>query len=394
MKPHSSRAYGPNQTSVTRWPTTGSDEGSDRLYWTFAADALFAVRPCYVGQFLYTAINPAFETVFGISSEEIRERAVSDCVDSDDASALYEAFHACLAERTEVRVHHRLSLHGPRRNVETIVTPIFDPDTGSITVLIGSHRTLDERSSVVEPAPRAADVRMNVRLVNMQEDIQQRIASDLHDSTCQYLIAASLSLMRIRATLDEPAKAERLCDDIDASIDHALKELRAFAYLLHPQDPTMDGLKATIEQYACGFAARTSLKVTAEISPEADRLPYKKQRSLLRVIQEALTNVFRHAKATQVDVTLEATESHFRLRIRDDGRGMAGGHARCSARKASLGVGIPAMKVRLQQLGGTLEIQSTPARGSGTTVCAVFPHHLASKQRNQQRAMAVIRQTN
>lgn len=230
------------------------------------------------------------------------------------------------------------------------------------------------------------DARTSAKLISIQQDIQQRIASDLHDSTCQHLIAASLGVMRIRAALNDQAHAERLCDDIDASIDHALKEIRAFAYLLHPQNPTADGLKATIERYAAGFAARTSLKVVTEITPEVDQLSYRKQRSLLRIVQEALTNVFRHAKATRVAVAIDATESHFRLCVRDNGRGMAARHAEVGAGEASLGVGIPAMRARLHQLGGALEIRSTLARGSGTTLCAVFPHHLAGKHRSQRKA--------
>jgi signal transduction histidine kinase len=226
---------------------------------------------------------------------------------------------------------------------------------------------------------------MSAKLISIQQDIQQRIASDLHDSTCQHLIAASLGVMRVRAALGDQANAERLCDEIDASIDQALKEIRAFAYLLHPQNPTADGLKATIEQYARGFAARTSLKVVTEIAPEVDQLSYKKQRSLLRIVQEALTNVFRHAKATRVGVAIDVTESHFRLFVRDNGRGIAALHAEAGAGEASLGVGIPAMRARLHQLGGALEIRSTLARGSGTTLCAVFPHHLTGKQRGQRR---------
>ena len=231
----------------------------------------------------------------------------------------------------------------------------------------------------------------SAKLLSIQHNIQQRIASDLHDSTCQHLIAASLTVMRIRAALHNRDHAERLCNDLDASIDQALKEIRAFAYLLHPQNLTQEGLKATVENYARGFAARTSLKVTTEITPEVDRLAYNKQRSLLRIIQEALMNVFRHAKATEVGVAIKATGSEFRLRVRDNGRGMPGDRARCGTGEPSLGVGIPAMRVRLQQLGGTLVIRSPLARRSGTTLCAVIPRHLANKQRGQRKGLVVVK---
>ena len=150
--------------------------------------------------------------------------------------------------------------------------------------------------------------------------------------------------MRIRRSMDDPVGAERLCDEIDASIDEALREIRAFTYLLHPQDLTVDGLKATIEHYANGFAARTSLRVTSSIVPDVDRLPYEKQRSLLRVVQEALTNVFRHAKATEVSIVIEAIGSQFRLTISDNGRGLRADYTKHGAKAISIGVGIPAMR--------------------------------------------------
>lgn len=273
--------------------------------------------------------------------------------------------------------------------METTVAPICDAATGNIVRLIGSHRILSD-GSLEGAAEGIVDERMNVRLASIREHIQQRIASDLHDSTCQHLVAASLGVMRIRASLGDPVSAERLCDDIDASIDEALREIRAFAYLLYPQDPTIDGLKVTIEHYAEGFAARSSLVVSARIASDVDRLPYEKQRALLRIVQEALTNVFRHAKATEVVIVLEVADGRVRLMISDDGRGMPAAMSRSGTRATSLGVGIPAMRARLQQIGGSLEIRSGPAtRRSGTVLCAVFPHDFAAKRGNRRKAISV-----
>jgi two-component system, NarL family, sensor kinase len=386
-----SSACEPNRTSVKtsvgQWLRIGSEETSDRLYWTFSADLLFAVRPSHGGRFTYEGINPAFESVLGISSEDIREMDVASCMSRDDAKSICEALRACLGEGAEIRIRHRLALGSARRNMETTIVPIFDPVAGRVIRLIGSHRAA--RKGPFESAAEGLD---DVRsLVSIQEDIQQRIASDLHDSTCQHLIAASLGLMRIRICLGDPVGTERLCDEIDASIDEALREIRAFAYLLHPQNLTIDGLKATIENYAEGFAARTSLRVTTRIAPEIDRLPYETQRSLLRVIQEALTNVFRHAKATEVRIGVDATNDQFRLTISDDGRGLSAHPARPGAKAISIGVGIPAMRARLQEIGGTLDIRSDPAvRHSGTVLCAVFPHGLAANKRNRRKAATVM----
>lgn len=241
---------------------------------------------------------------------------------------------------------------------------------------------------VVETAAkRRAAVNLEARLLSLQEEVQQRIASDLHDSTCQHLIAASLNVMRMRRAMNDTGSAEKLCDDIDASIDQALKEIRAFTYLLHPQNLLADGLKDAIEQFVKGFSARTSLKTSLKIADEVDRLSYEKQRSVLRVVQEALANVFRHAQATEVKVTIEAADAHFRLRISDNGRGMPINQPRSGPKAISFGVGIPAMRARLQQMGGTLEIHSSPATGRrGTTLHAVIPYSRASKRvRSRER---------
>ena len=350
-----------------------------------STDLLFVARPSVGGCFVYKEINPAFASRLGISSEDIREMDVSNCMSREDARSVSEALRACVAEGTEVRIRHRLALGGQRQNMETTIVPVVDLAAGGAVRLIGSHRVA--RNGPFENATgRKDDAQLSINLLSIQEDIQQRIASDLHDSTCQHLIAASLGLMRIRRSMDDPVGAERLCDEIDASIDEALREIRAFTYLLHPQDLTVDGLKATIEHYANGFAARTSLRVTSSIVPDVDRLPYEKQRSLLRVVQEALTNVFRHAKATEVSIVIEAIGSQFRLTISDNGRGLRADYTKHGAKAISIGVGIPAMRARLEQIGGSLDIRSDPATlHSGTILCAAFPHGLIRNRSNRSK---------
>ncbi|WP_271604427.1 sensor histidine kinase [Bradyrhizobium sp. CCBAU 11434] len=393
VKPHSSSSSEIDRPGVREWLRLGSEHTSDRLYWMSSADLLFAVRPSPGGDFVYEGINPAFEAQLGISSEAIREMDVSDCLSKEDARTVCKTLRTCLAEGTEVRTCHRLGFGSQRQNMETTIVPVTDPLTGSTaTRLIGSHRLV--RNGAFENATgRVEGTPSSFNLASIQEDIQQRIASDLHDSTCQHLIAASLGLMRIRRSLGDPVRAERLCQEIDASIDEALREIRAFAYLLHPQDLTLERLKATIEHYADGFAARTSLRVTTRIASDVDLLPYEKQRSILRVVQEALTNVFRHAKATEVGIVLDVAESELRLTISDNGCGLHADHAKPGAKAISIGVGIPAMRARLQQIGGSLDICSdTTARRSGTILRAVFPHGLTTNRRNKRKASTGIRE--
>jgi two-component system, NarL family, sensor kinase len=223
------------------------------------------------------------------------------------------------------------------------------------------------------------------RLLSLQEDIQRQIASDLHDSTCQHLVAATLGLLRLKHATSETGAAARICDDIDASIKEALREIRAVSYLLFPQNLLNDGLKSTIEGYVNGFSARTSLKCTVEITPEVRRLRYETQSSLLRFIQEALANVFRHANATKVKIAIEARKKDLRLRVIDNGCGFPTSRAKSGSEAISFGVGIPGMRNRVRQLGGTFEIHSSAGRHPGTTVCAVLPYPMSREALLPQR---------
>ena len=101
-----------------------------------------------------------------------------------------------------------------------------------------------------------------------------------------------------------------------------------------------------------------------------DQSPIEVQRSVLRVVQEALVNVHRHARANKVTVSLKVDGGFLRLKIADDGKGLRLQNHGASADVTRLGVGIPGMEARIRQLGGSLRIQSGK---SGTTILAAVP---------------------
>ena len=157
-------------------------------------------------------------------------------------------------------------------------------------------------------------------------------------------------------------------------------------YLLHPQNLFEGKLKTTIERFAEGFAVRTSLAAELSISPEVDSLPLERQQSLMRIVQEALTNVYRHARATRVDITVEAREREFQLEIRDDGQGMMASNRVCRFRP--LGTGLRIMQARLEEMHGRLEILCAPkAARRGTILRATFPRVFAVEQNGRRRAL-------
>jgi two-component system, NarL family, sensor kinase len=225
---------------------------------------------------------------------------------------------------------------------------------------------------------------LSQRIQSIQDEERQRIAQELHDSTAQHLAAINLNLMALRSTNGPTEKAEALFADIQSSLVAAMNELRTFAHLLYPQELTRDGLVETLDRYIEGFSRRTGLLVKLRSGRNLDGLPQPLQHSLLRIVQESLANVHRHASASRVTVKLQRGDDYVHLLIADNGVGLkytpTVGHEEDPA--LPLGVGIPGMAARARQLGGRLDVRS---RSTGTLVHAVLPlefEHGADTLRN------------
>ena len=115
---------------------------------------------------------------------------------------------------------------------------------------------------------------------------------------------------------------------------------------------------------------RTQLGVTFKATGIIDELPLPVQEALLRIVQESLANVYRHASASRVTVKLSHLRQRLHLVIADDGKGVRNYRPTVGTEQPTLGVGIPGMKARAHQLGGKLDIRS---RSTGTMVHAVVP---------------------
>jgi two-component system NarL family sensor kinase len=208
------------------------------------------------------------------------------------------------------------------------------------------------------------------QLLALQEEERQRIARELHDSTAQRLVAAGLGLGRLEAKLQQSPSGLRTCGEIGEQLDGALMELRIFTYLLHPPNLANDGLRATLVEFVEGFARRTGLHASIQVSSRLDEASAEIQRSVLRVVQEALANVHRHAGATQVSVGAKLPGGRLVVQVRDDGRGLGRPAVDGSDGRTRMGVGIPGMRARLRQFDGDLRIKSGPR---GTSLLAHVP---------------------
>ena len=213
---------------------------------------------------------------------------------------------------------------------------------------------------------QAALERASEQLLTVQDDERARIALELHDSTAQHLAALGLGLARLRRTLTDAA-AGPILDDMSESLAEAVRETRVISYLMKPNSLLREGLASAAERFVRGFAHRTGLKGGYEVRGPVDEAPAPVQHAAFRIVQEALSNVHRHAQATAADVSITSVDDELIVRICDDGRGI-----QCAdgLTEPHLGVGILGMRARVEQLGGRVLVTS---HAGGTIVTAVMP---------------------
>jgi PAS domain S-box-containing protein len=219
---------------------------------------------------------------------------------------------------------------------------------------------------------KQAEVRLSqlsMQLMQAEDRERRRIAREIHDTTVQNLAAVALEIDQLRsgAIATPEAIAESLAEAHDL-VGQSLQELRTLSYFFHP--PMLDelGLASAIRWYARGLAKRTGLRIALEIPESMPRMSEAVESALFRVVQEALANVHRHSGSKEARIRMRVGADGISLEIRDYGKGIAALLASAGGDDgAPLGVGIPGMRLRLQQVGGSLRIETSSL---GTAVIA------------------------
>jgi signal transduction histidine kinase len=202
------------------------------------------------------------------------------------------------------------------------------------------------------------------RVIDAQELERRRLARELHDETGQALTSILLGLKAIRtAGSDEEAKKAEA--ELRELVVQALQDVRSLAVELRPAALDDFGLVPAVERLAETFAERSGIGAVVEANLGDDRLPPETETVLYRVVQEALTNVVKHAAATQVSIVLTRRGGGVSAVVEDDGGGFAPDNVRNDA------LGLVGMRERLGLLGGTLAVEST--HGKGTALVAYLP---------------------
>lgn len=204
------------------------------------------------------------------------------------------------------------------------------------------------------------------KVVRSQEMERARVARELHDGVSQSLVSVKflLEAAQVRNELEPAAQAaiERGLDGVNGVI----RDVRRISHGLRPTLLDNLGLVAAISQVLEEFGQRSGIAVHLDADP-ATALPEAVGTALFRVVQEALNNIQRHAAASEVEVALQRDAGGLTLTVRDNGRGFDVEQVAAAARG---GLGLSSMRERVETLGGSFEIESTPA---GTRLRAYLP---------------------
>jgi signal transduction histidine kinase len=218
--------------------------------------------------------------------------------------------------------------------------------------------------------------RLSARIVSAQEDERRMIARELHDEVGQSLAAIRVELaFALRPDVNAAAIAARL-EDVRAITEGALGTIRDLSHLLHPAILDDLGLIAALESLAAGFSARHGVVVDLHHVEMTERLPRELETAIYRIVQEALSNVAKHASARTCVVSVERHGGVIEVVVDDDGSGFA----EALGPSPGLGLGLIGVRERATLLGGTLTVSS--ARGAGTRLHVELPVRKEDHERN------------
>jgi signal transduction histidine kinase len=325
-------------------------------------------------------------SLFGLEPDEKSFRLKwESAIDPGDLSTFRDAMAKC-AEGDEFEVEYRYS--HPQQGLRWIYTKakmlVHDSNAlrlygifQDVTVRKQLEELQRQSHSVLEARvdQRTAQLRkLSADLLRAQDEERRKISRELHDSFGQYLASLKINLdvlagLRDASNLQAEKRAELISDSCDM-VEQCILETRTLSHLLHP--PLLDeaGFASAARWYVEGFARRSGLQVNLELPPQLPRLAPAVELAFFRALQESITNIHRYSGSLKIDIRLETDAEGISLEVRDYGCGIPVEIIKTIIEGTGGGVGLAAMRERMSELGGRLEVSSD---GNGTLVRAWVP---------------------
>ncbi len=312
----------------------------------------------------YVYISPSYQKVLGYSPESLLGTSAFELVHLEDLehvrAVFDEAVRRHVSGRSDFRCRHA---DGHYVWLETVGTVLLD-ETGTPNGAILSARDITERRRASDALGNAHARLQSLsrRLLTIQETERRSLARELHDEIGQALTATKINLQALERFPDPATLGSRL-RDANSIVERAIEQVRSLSLKLRP--PLLDdlGLPAALRWLLDQHARRSGLRVQFVSDPFEGRLAAEVETAGFRIVQQALTNVEKHAGTRAVTVELRRVGDALHLHVRDDGRGfdVPAAHAR-AVHGGSLG--LLSMEERAALAGGGIEWTSAPGRGT------------------------------
>jgi PAS domain S-box-containing protein len=331
-----------------------------------APDVIFSSQ----GDGRYEYVSERFHEYTGIPVTPSQGVDWLEYVHGDDVDRIKASWMESLQSGSYEAEYRMRSKDGIYRWFRSRAVPIRDLD-GNIVKWYGTCSDIQD-SKLLEQSIRdnAAELekmvdrrtdelrRLSIRLMTMQDQERRRLARDLHDGLGQELAVAKMVLDKMILQKSKSAEPQaETWTQASSIIDNAIQQVRTMSHLLHP--PLLDevGLLSALSWYVEGLAKRSGIETALDVQPgDFPRLGAEVETAVFRIVQEALTNVFRHSEASKVWITLAQREGIIVVAVRDNGKGI--GREIEELQPDSVGVGIGGMKQRAKEFGGELRLSN------------------------------------
>jgi len=355
---------------------------------------------------IITSWNKSAERIFGYLPEEAVGKHITLIIPRDrwnEESSIIARI--CRGDRVDHFQTLRRRKDGSLVDVSLTISPVKDSAGNiigaskvarDITAQVRAAEALRSREEEFRRLSQSLDhqVRSRTRelqelswqLMRLRDEERRHVARELHDCAGQSLAVLAIEVDQL---LQRASTSPELAADIEQireTVRQLHSDIRTTSYLLHPPLLDESGLQAAISWYAGGITERTALHIDVEISDDLGRLPRDLELVFFRFIQEALTNIHRHASATKASIIMSRSQAHVTAEVRDNGSGMSAERLRQVSSGGS-GLGIRGMRERIRQFQGSMEIQSD---SNGTKVFVEIPSPLDQDPSQPQNLQAAL----
>jgi PAS domain S-box-containing protein len=319
----------------------------------------------------YMQVNPAFCTMLGRREQDLIGHHFSEVTPESELAHGEDVLRRLRDGEVNTFQGEKRYTHPTLGVIHALVnTTAVRGDGGELLYCLHQTQDISERRHMEEALRDSLDrlrksdaerQRLLTHLVRAQEEERARIAADVHDDSLQALAAVKMRLDMLTSSLDEPQRAR--LDAVHADLDAAATRLRKLLFQLRPSALDNDTIGAAIEQLLSeSFAGQEVCTVVADTLQTAP--PPDIRVVVYRIVQEAVANILKHAKASRVEVHLDDHDGGLLVTVRDNGAGFDYEQARRAQPPGHLG--LSTMRERAEIAGGWLGVETSP--GGGTVV--------------------------